>query len=367
MTGIRQPHHFHPMHEGEVENKEDVKPWRLPFWTEPPHWVVEKEKQEKANAEAEQEESQEELNLPTAEELENIRREAYNDGLEQGLVEGRQQGRNEGYDAGHDEGYKNGFGEGKAAGNKEGLQAGKKQGLLEGQTDIDAIVADLTRVMRQLQATLNERDEMLPEVLAAMVAGMCEHVLQSELQYGARNIYQYVKHALDELPTGEKNIHVFIAAKDAEHLQSRLEASGEEIHYSIDETLTAGECRVESEHSLIEYSTGEHLNQLLERVLPMLMHQAATFPDEAEQIQEPAKKKATPQQPAAGQTESVTDEIPAPENTAPAVDEDSSAGTVEEAGKKLSEDPGAEMDLTDNSATTETPVTNAEEPPDEPE
>ncbi|MAD45742.1 MAG: hypothetical protein CMI02_02575 [Oceanospirillaceae bacterium] len=286
MTGIRQPHHFHPIHEKDVENKEDVKPWRLPFWTEPPAWLIEKEKKEHAEQQqANEEETPEQVDLPTAEELENIRREAYNAGLEQGLVEGRQQGHKEGYDAGHKESYDAGFTAGKRDGQKQGQEEGKALGLRQGQADINNTVQRLTRVMRQLQSTLNERDEALPEVLAAMVAGMCEQVLQTELHNGARNIYRYVRHALDELPAGEKHIQVFIGADDAIHLQNSLDISGDDIHYSVDDKLAAGECRVESEHSLVEYSTGEHLNQLLERVLPMLMHQAATFPDEAEQNQ----------------------------------------------------------------------------------
>lgn len=285
MTGIRQPHHFHPLHEEDVKNKKDVKPWRLPFWTEPPGWTAEKEKkQEEVATESAQEEA-EELNLPTAEELENIRREAYNDGLEQGLVEGRQQGHKDGYQAGHKESYDAGFAEGKAEGQKQGREEGHAEGLRKAQAEINNISGRLNRLIQHLQASIVERDQALPEVLAAMLAGMCEQVLQTELHSGARNIYQYVRHALDELPAGEKQIKVFVGPDDAAHLQNSLDMTGDEVHYRVDDKLRAGECRVESEHSLVEYSTADHLNQLLQRVLPMLMQEAASFPDDDEQNQ----------------------------------------------------------------------------------
>ncbi|MAK90363.1 MAG: hypothetical protein CMI13_03885 [Oleibacter sp.] len=285
MTGIRQPHHFHPLHEEDVKNKKDVKPWRLPFWTEPPGWTAEKEKKQEEVATESAEEEAEELNLPTAEELENIRREAYNDGLEQGLVEGRQQGHKDGYQAGHKESYDAGFAEGKAEGQKQGREEGHAEGLRKAQAEINNISGRLNRLIQHLQASIVERDQALPEVLAAMLAGMCEQVLQTELHSGARNIYQYVRHALDELPAGEKQIKVFVGPDDAAHLQNSLDMTGDEVHYRVDDKLRAGECRVESEHSLVEYSTADHLNQLLQRVLPMLMQEAASFPDDNEQNQ----------------------------------------------------------------------------------
>ncbi len=284
MTDYRQNHHFQPLHENDV--KEELKPWRLPFWTEPPAWLVEKKDKEQPEATAaEQEDStEEELSLPTAEELENIRREAYNDGLEQGLIEGRQQGRKEGYDAGHNEGYETAFSQGEKEGREQGFSSGQEEGLRQGQADINLTVKRLQRIISRLQATLTERDQQLPEVLAALVAGICGQVLGEELKDGAVNIHQFVRRALDELPAGEKNAHVFVGPEDARHLRNSPDGSGDELHFSVDESLPAGSCRVESEHTLVEYSSAEYLNQILERVLPQMMHQAASYPDEQEQV-----------------------------------------------------------------------------------
>lgn len=284
MTELHQKHHLPPIPAKEAR---EIKPWRLPFWTEPPAWLVEKEAAEKAAAEqaAGGHDDVVDVSLPTAEELENIRCDAYNAGLEQGLIEGRQQGQREGYDAGHAEGYTAGFEQGHVAGREEGFAAGEADGKRKGQADINAVAGRLERIMKQLQSGLIERDQQLPEVLAALVAGICERVIGSQMADGAVNIHRFVQHALAGLPSGEDEVKVFVGPDDARHLQASLDVSGQELHYSIDDKLPAGSCRIESEHSLVEYSSAEHLNQLLDSVLLQLMHQAASFPDETEQTQ----------------------------------------------------------------------------------
>lgn len=291
MTGIRQPHHFQPI---PAEEAEDAKPWRLPFWTEPPAWLVEKEQQEKAQQQEAAEESGESLPLPTAEELENIRRDAYNDGLEQGLIEGRQQGLKDGYDDGQKEGYQAAFEQGQKEGREQGFKSGEEDGRRKGQADINAVVQRLQRVINTLQAEISSRDRQLPDVLAGLVTQICQRVLQTELAEGALSIHQFVRRALDELPAGEDNVRVFVGPDDARHLRNSLEMTGDELHFSVDDKLPAGSCRVESEHSLVEYSAQENLSQLLDHIQPQLLQAAASFPDEREQLEWDAPTAADP-------------------------------------------------------------------------
>ena len=347
MTEIRQEHH-HPI---SAEDARNVKPWRLPYWTEPPAWEAEKAEQEAAQQAAARQavtdEQGEPLAFPTAEELENIRREAYNDGLEQGLVEGRQQGHKEGFEAGRKEGYDAAFAEGRQAGYDEGLQQGNEAGRLKAQADTNLVVTRLQRIAATLHSHLEQRDQQLPEVLAALVAGICSRVLGEELRDGAVNILQFVQRALAELPGGEKDIRVVIGPDDARHLQNSLELTGTEMHYRVDDKLPAGSCRVETEHSLVEYSSQDYLHQLLDNVLTQMMQQSVTFPDADEQAQwedpltapppaEPVATEPVIAEPAAGDAvpdDTVTDEAVMAAPAAESVAEQSSA-----------EEPAAEPD-----------------------
>lgn len=284
MTEIRSPHHFQPI---PAEDTDEIRPWRLPFWTEPPAWLVEKEqkKAQEAAAAAAKNETVDDIDFPTAEELENIRRDAYNAGLEQGLVEGRQQGRKDGFAEGHDEGYKAAFEQGQKDGREQGFRTGEEEGKRKAQADINAVVRRLEKIIATLQSTIAQRDQQLPDVLASLVGIMCERVLMAEFSDGALNIHQYVRRALDELPAGEDNYRVFVGPDDARHLRNSLEITGEEMHFSVDESLPAGACRVESEHSLVEYSAREHLEQLIAHIQPHLLHAATTYPDERELVE----------------------------------------------------------------------------------
>lgn len=281
----------------------EVKPWRLPYWTDKPVWesqravenihqgrrvkVIDSAQRTPAPAIIEAPEQQasavEELTelpqLPTAEELETIRREAYNEGLEQGRVEGRQQGYKEGFAAGHEEGQAQGVAAGTEEGYQVGLQQGEAAGAAQAQSRIDHSVAQLSLLLQNLNQHIAQRDQQLPQVLVNLVEQVCQRVVGQELQQGAAAILHFIEHALAQLPDGEAQVKVFISQDDAAHLQASLEANGQSLNYQIDSQLNAGECRLESEHSLVEYSAPEHLQQLLTEVQQQMLE---ALPVEAE-------------------------------------------------------------------------------------
>lgn len=275
MADYRQNHHFHPIASEEIKEGEEVKPWRLPFWTEKPAWLIEKEKQEQQQELAkeqalEQQDEPETFPLPTAEELENIRREAYNAGLEQGLIEGRQQGEQQGYELGLQQGLEEGRQKGEQEGRQQGFATGEAEGLAQGQQQIQQACEQLTRVNQHLQANVVERDQQLPDVLAGMISNLTEQLLGHELSVSQSAISGFLQDALREIPAGEKNIQVYLSASDLTH----LDKSGfdtEVLHFHSDPALQPGECRLQSSQTLVEYSVSDALSQQLEQFIPRLL------------------------------------------------------------------------------------------------
>ena len=234
MSDIHQKHHYHPISSEEIKDKQDVKPWRLPFWTEKPAWLIEKEKAEEQalKQEVEEQPAPETFPMPTAEELENIRRDAYNAGLEQGLVEGRQQGEKQGYEQGLQQGLEEGRQQGEQQGRQQGFATGEAKGLAKGQADIRQACEQLARVNEHLRASVIERDEQLPQVLSQMITGLCERILQHELSLTSEAIQSGLRDALRELPSGEKDIQVYLSHAD----MAQLDKSGfdtEIMHFLI--------------------------------------------------------------------------------------------------------------------------------------
>ena len=280
-----------------AEQATNLKKWRLPFWTEEPVWesekvgtnirrrsrvkVIQPDEPEAAPAAKAAEslpteatvpsEEVEDIHLPTAEELETIRREAYNEGLEQGLVEGRNNGHQEGFAQGEQEGRAQGLEAGTNEGYQAGFAQGEAEGLAKAQANTNMIVTRLTRVMDTLNSRISERDQALPNILAKMVEALCKQVLQTELSQGSANIHALVQASLAQLPEGADNIHVWIGPDDAKHLQHSLAELGQSLNYSVDNSLPAGGCRIESSHSLVEYSSAEHLQQLVAKAQQQLL------------------------------------------------------------------------------------------------
>lgn len=270
-----------------AEDISDARPWRLPFWTEPPVHVVKREAEEDAKAEAKKNldsaSDQSKTNnsagsYPTADELETIRREAYNDGLEQGRVEGRQQGHKDGYDDGLAEGKAEGHKDGFASGKQEGINAGFAEGRANGVDDVTAEVTRLRAIIVSLQSSLRERDAQLPDVIVLLLTRLAEQVLRHELSEGAQAIQTYVDDAIASLPDGEELARVYVAAEDAE----LLSPFSETVKVHIDKSLSAGDCRIESQTSLIEYTTSEHFEQAILHLAERLLSNADGYPNDDE-------------------------------------------------------------------------------------
>ena len=261
-----------------AESAEEARPWRLPFWTEPPVHTVEREPDpdaEKVDAESADDNSP--PDFPTAEELEAIRREAYNAGLEQGLVEGRQQGHKDGYDAGFAEGQADGQAKGFDAGKKEGSTAGFQEGKALGSQEVTDEAQRLRQINATLTAALKERDAELPDVMLMLLTRLAEQVLEHELNSGADSIAQFVDKAIAALPSGETLAKVYVSEADSELLASHSVAN----KLLVDKTLNAGECRVESENTLVEYSVSESLQQTIVALASKLLTASDGYPDDA--------------------------------------------------------------------------------------
>lgn len=280
-----------------------VKPWRLPYWTQTPDWTSERihldlqrksrvrvirpqpalpapeqPSVEEPEALPEVLEEQVDLSFPTAEELENIRRDAYNAGLEQGLIEGRQKGQQEGQQEGFAQGQAEGLAQGTEQGLKDGTKLGREQGLNQGQAQIDEQVARLQSLATQLQSRIQQRDQDLPEVLVQLIGGICRTVVGQELAQGAQSILKFVDQALQQLPEGEENVQIFISEPDSEIMQQSLKQAGRKLAWQTDASLQAGECRVHSANSLVHYQSQEHLEALLDEAQMQLRHQLVTTP-----------------------------------------------------------------------------------------
>lgn len=136
------------------------------------------------------EEPPEEEEIPplTAEEIEQIRQDAYNEGFEQGQAEGYQTGEAEGLVKGHETGLKNGQEEGYAA------------GLEQGQVEINEKVARLKDLTHQLYHPIQKVDEAAEQQLLNLSVMLAESIIRHETKSNKDALLSVLHEATASLP-----------------------------------------------------------------------------------------------------------------------------------------------------------------------
>lgn len=242
-----------------AEEVTDPKSWHLPYWVEPDHLVQQEEEEVLV------EEEEIEVEPLTAEQLEQIRQAAYNEGLEQGLVEGRQKGEKLGFDQGHKEGFDEGKKAGQAEGQIEGKEQGEARAIQEGKARTDQKVNELQAVMQALIQPIDDQISHVETLLPKMVMQLAQQVVGAELNQGSEHIVRLCHQAVDALPVGAKNIQVYVSESDLPFVEAAIEQQGLDYQATLDSTMLPGGCRVESHESVVDFTLSARWEMLLKQ------------------------------------------------------------------------------------------------------
>ncbi|MAC46806.1 MAG: hypothetical protein CMI12_08130 [Oceanospirillum sp.] len=205
------------------------------------------------------EEEVEVLELPTQDEIDAIKLQAYEEayaaGKEQGMLDGLAQGREDG------------FLKGKAEGHEEGSQQGYQEGLQQGQREIDAALGQLNNVLALLHEPIEQQSEELEHVLYNLLEKLVRIMTHHELQLRSDVVLDIIRESLDALPRNSERIRVFVSAQDFELANNQSMGSLDKWQVYIDEAMQPGGCRVETLNSLIDASVETRLNDMLNQIV----------------------------------------------------------------------------------------------------
>lgn len=226
--------------------------WDLPSFDSAPHKVelerdVPEPEEELDDSLGEAEEELEVVKPFTVEELEQIRQEAYNDGF--------------------------------STGEKDGFHAGQLKGQQEARTVLDARLAELETLMSQLMMPLQAQDEQIEDMLLHMLEAMLREVLQREMREDKTQILQVLRGALKALPVGAGNIRIYLNPNDFEAVKALRERHEESWRLLEDDSLMAGGCRIETEHSQVDATLETRLQQLIAQLYEERREQRAHPPE----------------------------------------------------------------------------------------
>lgn len=205
----------------------------------------------------------EEVQPPSAAELQAIRdaarEEGYNEGVSQGHAAGVEQG--------HEEGFQEGFEAGKAAGEQAGREAADAQATKE----LAAAKADFAQrfssVINQLNAVEASLEEELTPVIRDLVLRIAQSLVVQSLRQTPEQIEQIVHQAIQLMPATHERMDINLHPDDLAILKTLDRPWLEHVALHADTTLSPGGCVIKTRHSLLDYSLQARYEQQIAALL----------------------------------------------------------------------------------------------------
>ncbi|WP_063370477.1 flagellar assembly protein FliH [Sedimenticola thiotaurini] len=173
----------------------------------------------------------------TAEQLEELQKEAYQEGFE--------------------------------LGKKEGFAFGHKEALEQGQQRISDLIGQVEALMQTLDTPLQELDEQVERELVDLVISMVRQLVRREIRLEPSHIIGIVRESLSILPVSSRNIRVQLNPEDAKLVREIYDMNDREQSWKIveDPVLARGGCRIVTETSQIDATLESRISALIARIM----------------------------------------------------------------------------------------------------
>jgi flagellar assembly protein FliH len=201
---------------------------------------------------------EEEIKPLTADDIEQIRQAAFDEGLGQGKEEGFSQG----YAEGREQGYQDGL--------QQGQAEGRKTGLAEGEELIRAQLAQLQQLLEQLQQPLSQIDQRVEQSLLDLTVALAQAVVAVEVKTNPQVILQTLRQAIDALPLKASHIQIRLHPEDLAVIQQHYSAEDiaeRQWQLRAEPALQQGDIRIDAGDSSVERLFKHRLQQSLEHFL----------------------------------------------------------------------------------------------------
>ncbi len=120
--------------------------------------------------------------------------------------------------------------------------------------ELNARIANLDSILRQLAHPLRLLDAEVEEALLALAVAIGSQLARRELHADPAQVIAVVREGLQQLPLGARDVRVRLHPQDAAVVRERLALPAGEGAWQLveDPTLTRGGCLIQSEHSRVD-------------------------------------------------------------------------------------------------------------------
>jgi flagellar assembly protein FliH len=152
---------------------------------------------------------------------------------------------------------------------KQGKEEGLKAGLQEGQANISQKKAQFEQLMSSLELPFSEQDDQIEEELVALAMLVAKQLVRRELKIDPGQVIAVVRDAMSILPVSSQKISLRLHPEDAELVRSAFALEDTDLAWKIaeDPLITRGGCEVVTETSRIDATIEKRLAAVIATAL----------------------------------------------------------------------------------------------------
>jgi flagellar assembly protein FliH len=137
---------------------------------------------------------------------------------------------------------------------KQAYDEGFAQGQRDGMAQMQARAQEFMRLMAALQEPFRELDEQVEQELVLLAVAIARQVVRRELKTDPGTVVAVVREALGQLPVAARQISVHLHPEDAQLVRAALSVGDEAQRWRVmeDAMLARGDARVVTETSRVD-------------------------------------------------------------------------------------------------------------------
>ncbi|MCK4864705.1 MAG: flagellar assembly protein FliH [Gammaproteobacteria bacterium] len=155
----------------------------------------------------------------------------------------------------------------------EGFAFGQKEGLHHKKQELEESAASLHSIMELLTEPLKDIDDDVVTQLVQLSMTVAKQVIRRELHTDEGEIVGIVREAMNALPASTRNITLNIHPDDSELVRNAFSLSdkveSDELRWKVieDPMISRGGCKISSENSSIDATVEGRLNRIINTLL----------------------------------------------------------------------------------------------------
>ncbi|MDP2879863.1 MAG: flagellar assembly protein FliH [Sulfuricella sp.] len=148
---------------------------------------------------------------------------------------------------------------------QQAYQEGFAAGYREGKGKVDAELARLAQLMSVLDGALNQFDETLTQNLLSLALDVAKQMLREALRVRPELVLPVIREAVNSLPQASQHPHLKLHPEDAALVRSLMADELNHFHWKLieDGRVERGGCRVETTNSEIDATMENRWKRIL--------------------------------------------------------------------------------------------------------